>query len=231
MSKHLLEKAELLMEIEGYEQKSVIKNETAIDIKVSKPDSDETVLMHIVTKSELGSDTVGTDKARMIKKLADQEDIDKLIVFGQRFTKAARRTLSKENIDFFSDEKGVLSVIPPRKLYFKVIDYVNQLCQIKCGSIPKSASECKGYSEDPIICSSCGGSGKIEGRTSPCKTCKGTGFETSHYPCKVRLISDNADYHHEKGWIGLLQNDLLSLSKIMRIEGNKGESQTKGEVN
>ena len=229
MSEHLLEKAKLLMEIEGYEQESVKKSENAIDIKVSKPDSDETVLMHIVTHSELGSDTVGVDEARTIKQLVDKEDVDKLIVFGQGFTKAAGRALKEEDIEFFSDEKKVLSVIPPIKLYSTVNDCVNQLCQTKCGSVPKSASECKGYSEDPIICSSCGGSGKIDGRNRFCKTCGGTGFRNQHYSCKVRLISDNADYHKEKGWLNLLQNDLLSLIKIMRRDKNNGESENKGE--
>jgi hypothetical protein len=218
------------MEIEGYEQERVKKNEKAIDITVSKPDSDETVLMHIVTNSDRSSDTIGADKARKIKQLVDKEDVDKLIVFGQKFTKAAGRALNEEDIDLFSNERAVLSVIPPIKLYSTIYDYVNQLCTLKCGAMPKSASECSGYSEDPIICSSCEGSGKIDGRTLPCKTCKGLGFKNYHYPCKVRLISDNADYHQKRGWITLLQNDLSSLIKIMRRKGNNGESTIEGEV-
>ncbi len=229
MSEQLLEKAKLLMAIEGYEQESVKKSENAIDIKVSKPNSDETVLMHIVINSELGSNTISVDKARTIKQLVDKEDVDKLIIFSQGFTKAAERALNAENIEFFSDDKKILSIIPPIKLYSTVTDYINQLCQTKCGSVPKSASECKGYSEDSTTCTSCGGSGKIDGQTIPCKTCKGVVFKDNNYPCKVRLISDNVDYHQEKGWLTLLQNDLLSLIKIMRIEKNNGESENKGE--
>ena len=237
MSEHLLEKAEILMEIEGYEQESLKKSENAINIKVSKPDSDETILIHIVTKSELISDAVGADKARATKKLVDQEDVDKLIVLGHRFTKAAKEKLNEVDIEFFSDEKGVLSVIPPIKLYSTINDCVNQLCQTKCGHIPKSPSECKGYSVDPILCSSCRGSGKREGLNLLCKTCGGTGFRNQHYSCEVRLISDNADYHQGKRWVSLLQSDLLSLIKIMRREKNNGEqdasksSQNKQEVN
>jgi len=231
MSEHLLDKAKLLMVIESYEQESLKKSENAIDIKVSKPDSDETVLMHIVT-----SNTIGTDQVKTITQMLEEEDVDKFIVFANRFTAAAKAKLQKRDIEFFSEEKRVLSLIHPRELYSTINDCVNQLCQIKCGHIPKSASECKGYSEDPIICSSCGGSGKREGQNLLCKTCGGTGLK-KHYSCEVRLISDNADYHQGKNWLSLLQNDLLSLIKIMRREKNNGEqdayksSQNKGEVN
>ena len=38
--------------------------------------------------------------------------------------------------------------------------------------------------------------------------CKG-GLKDS--PCRVRLISDDALFHYERGWIGLLKNDLRQL--------------------
>ena len=219
MSEHLLEKAELLMEIEGYEQESMKKSENAIIIKASKSDSDETTLIYIVT-----SNTIGTNQVKTITQMLEEEDVDKLIVFAKKFTTAVKKKLNEEDIGFFSEDMGVLSLIPPGELYSKVIDYVNRLCQIKCGHTPKSASECKGYSEDHIICSNCEGSGKIDGWNRFCKTCGGTGFRNQHYSCKVRLISDNADYHQGKRWLSLLQNDLLSLIKIIHIEGNEDDS-------
>jgi hypothetical protein len=226
MSKHLLEKAELLMELEGYEQESVKRSDTAIDLKVSKPDSDETILMHIVTDSDSRTDTIGANKARMIKHLIEREDVDKLIVFGAKFTIAAKKELTeKEEIDFFSDEKRVLSRISPIQLYSTIIDYVNQLCQFKCGAIPTAASDCNGYTENPRSCSSCGGNGRRKGKYLLCNTCRGTGFETQHYLCPVRLISDNADYHQQNRWLSLLQNDLLGLINLIRREKNMEESE------
>jgi hypothetical protein len=40
------------------------------------------------------------------------------------------------------------------------------------------------------------------------------------YSCRVRLISDNADFHYEHGWWNLLREDLralLSMSTVRRI--------------
>ena len=232
MSEYLFENAELLMEIEGYEQESVKKGENAIIIKASKSDSDKIVLMYIVT-----SNAMDVNQASAILQILEKENVNKLIVFANKFTASAKAKFNKRDIECFTEKLNISTVIPLRQLYPTVIDYVNQLCTLKCGAIPKSASECKGYSEDLIICSNCEGSGKIDGRNRFCKTCGGTGFRNQHYSCKVRLISDNADYHQGNRWVNLLQNDLLALIKLKHKAANDGESvdsfssQTKGEVN
>jgi hypothetical protein len=226
MSKDLLEKAELLMELEGYERESVKRSDTAIDLKVSKPDSDETVLMHIVTDANSQTDTIGANKVKAIKQLVEREDVDKLIVFGEKFSTAAKKELkAQKDIDFFSEEKRVFTRIAPIQLYSIIMDYVNQLCQLKCGAIPTSTSDCHGYTENPRTCSSCGGSGRRDGKYLLCNTCRGTGFETQHYSCTVRLISDNADYLQQNRWLNLLQNDLQSLITLHRREKQMEESE------
>ena len=232
MSDHLFENAKLLMEIEGYKQESVKKSENAITIKASKSDSDKTVLMYIVT-----SNMMDIDQANATLQILEQENVDKLIVFANQFTAAAKAKLNKKDIECLTEELNISTVIPLRQLYSTVIDNVNQLCTLKCGAIPKSESECKGYSAITIKCSSCGGSGRREGRYRFCNICSGTGFRNQHYSCKVRLISDNADYHQGNRWINLLQNDLLALIKMKHRATNDGESvdsfssQTKEEVN
>jgi len=232
MSEHLFENAKFLMEIEGYEQESVKKSENAITIKASESDSDKIILIYIVT-----SNTMDVDQANAALQILEKENVDKLIVFANQFTAASKAKLNKRGIECFTEELNISTVIPLRQLYSTVIDYVNQLCTLKCGAIPKSESECKGYSAIPIECSSCGGSGRKEGQYRLCNICSGTGFKNQHYSCKVRLISDNADYHQGNRWINLLQNDLLDLIKMTRREGHNGESvdsfssQTKGKVN
>jgi hypothetical protein len=42
--------------------------------------------------------------------------------------------------------------------------------------------------------------------------CKG--IVNGHYTFNVKLISDNVDFHHEKGWIDFLENDLVKLLAI-----------------
>ncbi len=53
--------------------------------------------------------------------------------------------------------------------------------------------------------------GKVPLKDSDCK-----GFVDGHYTCNVRLISDNADFHHEKGWVNFLERDLVKLLSIKK---------------
>jgi hypothetical protein len=47
---------------------------------------------------------------------------------------------------------------------------------------------------------------RIPKKESDCK-----GYSDGCYSCKIRLISDNASFHFERGWTHLLQNDLIQL--------------------
>jgi hypothetical protein len=51
--------------------------------------------------------------------------------------------------------------------------------------------------------------GKIPQKDSDCK-----GYSDGNYSCDVRLISDNADFHHEKAWEEFLERDLIKLLTI-----------------
>lgn len=51
--------------------------------------------------------------------------------------------------------------------------------------------------------------GHVPEKESDCK-----GYSEGHYSCKIRLISDNASFHFERGWGILLQNDLKRLLAI-----------------
>lgn len=51
--------------------------------------------------------------------------------------------------------------------------------------------------------------GKIPLNESDCK-----GFVDGSYSCDIRLVSDNADFHYEKGWVNFLETDLVKLLAI-----------------
>jgi hypothetical protein len=53
--------------------------------------------------------------------------------------------------------------------------------------------------------------GKIPVKDSDCK-----GFVNGNYSCAIRLVSDNADFHHEKEWLTFLERDLVKLLAIER---------------
>jgi len=215
----LLRKAELLMELRGYQRESLYRSEEAINICTSDPDSKKTVRLHIVTKSNLKSNGVGVERARDAVQSLEEKDVDKVIIFGKKFTDAAREELKEEGIEFFSKKHRILSTLNAQEQYSKLLDCVNNICENKCNKIPKSESDCGGYSKEQGLCSSCLGTGKLPRSTTSyyeqrCPVCSGTGLKEKHYSCKIRLISDNADFHFEHNWLNLLQNDLLSLLNI-----------------
>jgi hypothetical protein len=51
--------------------------------------------------------------------------------------------------------------------------------------------------------------GKVPLKESDCK-----GFVDGSYSCDIRLTSDNADFHYEKGWVNFLERDLVKLLAI-----------------
>ena len=50
------------------------------------------------------------------------------------------------------------------------------------------------------------------------------GFSDDHYTCRIRLISDNAAFHLELGWISFLQNDFADLL-VMSSQTSKQDPQ------
>jgi hypothetical protein len=53
--------------------------------------------------------------------------------------------------------------------------------------------------------------GQIPLKDSDCE-----GHKDGHYSCDVRLISDNADFHFERGWNHFLEKDLMKLLAIKK---------------
>lgn len=209
-----LTKANLLMTLKGYKKVGSDKTQDAINIRVTQPDSDKIALIHIITRSNLKSYSIGVDQVREAEKILKAKNIDKIILFGKRFTKAAKETLTDRDIEFFSEKKKILSSLNSKELYLKLREHLDTLCKLKCGQIPQSESECKGFDKGPVPCLYCDGNGRLEG-LYPCPTCGGVGSRNNHYSCEIRLISENADYHFEKGWGLLLQHDLFSLLKVL----------------
>jgi len=221
----LLQSAQLLMLLRNYDQEEMNKEENKIDIIASNPESDESVLLRVVTPSKSGSNTVGIEQVKKSEAVLEREEIDKVIMFGNDFTYSAKKELIEGGIEFFSEEKRILSGLNLKDTYFKIINYVSELCRIQCGHPPKSEADCIGYSKEELPCPFCNGGGYIgqHDRRYKCVHCGGTGSARTHYSCNVRLISDNATFHFKRGWISLLQDDLLSLLEVLQEkESNKG---------
>ena len=116
------------------------------------------------------------------------EDYEKGVLISERFSKAAEREMDQRGIQMVSN--ACTPLFKPQRLYLTIQDCVDDLCEAKCGHIPKKESDCKGYSE-------------------------------GHYSCKIRLISDDAVFHFERGWMPLLQNDLIQLLALQMSMNNR----------
>jgi hypothetical protein len=214
----LLKKAETLIDFRGYNIEEVCQTPSTIDIQVSHPDSEDTIMMQIVTQTKYKNNGVGADFVKETEQLLAKPDIDKVIIFGYRFTDSAKNQLRGESIEFFSPTQTILSTLNQQELYTGILKHVDALCISTCGSKPQSSADCRGYTKQITPCPNCDGRGKLARTASKyapyCPKCGGSGETESHYGCPIRLISDNADFHYRKGWGRLLHKNLISLIKL-----------------
>jgi len=165
------DEAELFMAMRNYSCEDREKWDEGIDITALDTASNEKVLLRIV-ESKSKSGFVGIDSVRKMLEAMEKEDYTKGVLFGKRFTDAAKQELTQNHIQRISE--GYMPTFKPERLYLRINQYVNDLCKMKCGKIPEKETDCKG-------------------------------------DCRIRVISDNASFHFEQGWINLMKKDLKQL--------------------
>ncbi len=179
----LVEKAELILAVRDYEKRRTRRNEGNVDYTVSPSDSDDKILIRVITEAKSKSGYVDVDTVKEMSEILKKRNYDKGILIGKRFTEAARSEMKHEKIEAVSD------VTRPRftldRLYLVVNDCIENLCRAKCGHVPLKEGDCIGYDD-------------------------------GHYTCAVRLISDNASFHFEHGWMSFLEKDLTKLLAIKK---------------
>lgn len=217
-SSDLLKKAESLISFRDYSIEEVSQTPSTIDIQVSHPATDDTIMMQIVTSTSHNNNGVGADTVKNAQHLLAKPDIEKVIIFGNRFTESAQNQLRDEGIEFFSPTQNILLTLSQQELYSTISKYVDALCLTKCGSTPQSSADCMGYAKQSTPCPTCDGRGKLARTSSKyppyCPLCGGSGEQEGNYRCPIRLISDNADFHYRRGWGRLLHKNLLSLIQL-----------------
>ncbi len=165
------DEAELFMAMRNYSCEDREKWDEGVDITALDTASNEKVLLRIV-ESKSKSGFVGIDTVRKMVEAMEKEDYDKGVLFGKRFTDAAKQELIQNDIQRISE--GYMPTFKPERLYLRINQYVNEMCKVKCGKIPEKETDCKGE-------------------------------------CRIRVISDNASFHFEQGWINLMKKDLKQL--------------------
>lgn len=165
------------MAIEGYVSKGMEKRDSGLDIIALDKESNDKVLLRVITESESKSG-VCLDTVEKMATTIENEDYDRGILISDKFTRAAEEKLAEEDIQKISG--NLILDFPPTRLYSAARDLMDDQCKAKCGRVPQKESDCEGY---------------LNG----------------NYSCKVRRISDDASFHFDRGWLSLLQKDILLL--------------------
>ena len=143
-------KTELFMTLKDYEPEGLERLGSRLDITALDDESDDRILLRVITKSKSESGRVGMGTAQKMVEAIQSDGYDKVILIGESFTEAARRKLIEEGIQTVSED--FLLNFEPKRLYLAVKELVDDVCKTKCGEIPKKESDCKGYSNRHYSC-------------------------------------------------------------------------------
>lgn len=146
----LVEKAEVISAVRDYENGRIRKNESMIDFTVSPSESDDKILIRIITEAKSRSGYVGVDTVKEMSEFLEKRNYDKGILIGKRFTEGAKSEMERENIEAVSER-----VMPNFKLeqfYLVINNCIENLCKAKCGHVPMAKSDCNGYNDGNYSC-------------------------------------------------------------------------------
>lgn len=181
IGEELVKKARVISAVRDYENRRTRKKEKNVDFTVSPSDSNDKILIRVITEAKSKSGYIGVDTVRKMSGVLKKQKYDKGILIGKRFTEGAKSEMEHKNIEAVSER--ISPAFKVEQLYLAIEGCTKTLCRAKCGHVPLKESDCKGY---------------VDG----------------NYSCDVRLISDNANFHLERGWISFLEKDLAKLLAI-----------------
>jgi len=139
-------RAELVMAIRGYDCEEKEFQDHGIDFTASDEESDEKILLRVITNPKSNSGVVGVDAVAKMAEVIKQEDYDKGILVSERFSGAARNEMRRKGIQMISER--YMPSFTPQKLYLTIQDCMDSLCKTKCGRIPEKEADCEGRDSD-----------------------------------------------------------------------------------
>jgi hypothetical protein len=143
-------KTELLMAIENYESRDMRKWDSGLDITALDNRSNDKILLRMITEPGSKSGYVGADTVDKMAAIIQNEDYDKGILIGDKFTKAAEKKLLEEGIQRISE--NLMLDFPPERLYSAARAFVDDQCKARCGRIPQKEPDCKGHLNGRYSC-------------------------------------------------------------------------------
>lgn len=101
-SEDIPEKTAIIIKTRSYKVKQKRLSDKQVDVTVSDPRSKDKILIREITKSERESGTVGLKEIRKVEEILEQEDFEKAIVIGKKFSRTAKCEARTNNIEALS---------------------------------------------------------------------------------------------------------------------------------
>ena len=146
----LVKKAEVISAVRDYENRRIRRKERKVDFTVSPSDSDDKILIRVITEAKSKSGCVSVDTVREMSEILKKRNYNEGILIGKRFTKAAKSEMEREDIEAVSER--ITPHFKLERLYSVINSCIRNLCRAKCGHVPVKASDCKGYVDGHYSC-------------------------------------------------------------------------------
>lgn len=144
-------KTTLFIAMEDYESTDKETRDNGLDITALDNESEDKVLVRVITKPKSKSGHVGADTVDKMKAAIENNNYDKGILISEKFTKAAEKKLAEEE-DIQRISGDLILNFPVDRLYFAAGNLVDSLCKAKCGRVPRKESDCRGHLNDNYSC-------------------------------------------------------------------------------
>lgn len=180
-SDRLKTQVEIQRPLHGYERRRTRKNVGWIDF-VAKEDNDEKLLRVMCDTSSNESKLTVQSLTRTLEGY-EERDFDEALLLAEAITDGAKAILEEdEDLDFISRDNKLPYTI--YRLRYAIQQKTMEQRRRRCGKSPKDESDCMGYQGNETV---------------------------KHYSCPVRRVSDDSDFHAERGRISLLPDDFDNL--------------------
>lgn len=146
----LVTQVELLKAIHGYEKNGVNDEIGSIDY-VASGDGDEKKLLRVIIDPKMNVSKANTVTIRTTKEFLENENYDEAVILAEEVTQGAKSLIrEKKNLRYIST--GLERPYSLSELIYAIQEKSSELCKLRCGKVPKTEKDCKGYQDGEYTC-------------------------------------------------------------------------------
>lgn len=136
----LVTQIELLKSLHGYEMKGINDEIGSIDYVASG--GNEKKLLRVIIDPKFNVSKADMDTTRKTIALLEEEDYDEAVILAEGVTHGAKKLIvEKKGLNYISpDLKHPHSI---SELLYAIQEKMWELCELRCGKVPKTESDCK----------------------------------------------------------------------------------------